>query len=639
MMKKEFLAPAVATSFTIIAGAILLSTNVTADTDVIDVMTLGVPESCTMSGTGMTSHTDEIENGTYSSDIGTTTLHVFCNDNAGFAVYAVGYTDDEFGKNVLTNSTLGSTYDIVTGTATSGSTSNWAMKLAITQDSGDTTGTNAFVLDNSFGSYHNVPATYTKVAHKNTSTDMTNTTGGVKLTTTYAALISPNQPAGTYTGQVKYTLVHPASEIPLQPVDCPSGKICYNPNGGNVVGTMGQPTVSTSDTSTTLLASNFSRDGYGFAGWNDRYDYSGNFYGPNEDITFTAGQYTGSNPGLALYAVWVKSAGSFQDTSKVSALCSTGTGSLTTAPSNGTASLTSVSALTDQRDNETYAIAKLADGKCWMIENLRLEAEDTIDAEDKNLAQGYGVSTTYGNFTGLATAENANFDTNATANSLYSIDGSTTNTIQGGDSDFYYARIPRYNNLNTQNRTNNPTSNIFNASNTIGGMYSYGNYYTQAATIANVKPYTTPTSIDDEGKTSETANTSLCPKGWKLPRGGDKTRELTNDFWTLIVTSINGDIKPANYDSLAYPNYAGTPEGSNVSMAVRSFPNNFLFSGLFVTSNSLYRGEIGYYRTSTISDNGFTGYTLQIQRNSRVYPGTSASFTGEGDSIRCLADL
>ena len=51
------------------------------------------------------------------------------------------------------------------------------------------------------------------------------------------------------------------------------------------------------------------------------------------------------------------------------------------------AALSSVTALTDQRDGETYAVARLADGNCWMIENLRLDAEDTLGDTNKVLAQ------------------------------------------------------------------------------------------------------------------------------------------------------------------------------------------------------------------------------------------------------------
>ena len=152
--------------------------------------------------------------------------------------------------------------------------------------------------------------------HANTGSSTTDTTLGVKLETTYAAYISSSQPADTYVGQVKYTMVHPYTEAPLQPQTATSGCINYFPNGSNVDGTMGCQLIYNTDTSATLLASNFSRTGYGFAGWSNKFDYATNpnqegirFYGPQETITFTAGEYTGNNNGLALYAVWVKSEG------------------------------------------------------------------------------------------------------------------------------------------------------------------------------------------------------------------------------------------------------------------------------------------------------------------------------------------
>ena len=95
---------------------------------------------------------------------------------------------------------------------------------------------------------------------------------------------------------------------------------------------------------------------------------------------------TDMSHGLALYAIWVKSAGIMQEW-------------------NGCAGLNKgdVTALTDARDNDTYAVAKLADGKCWMIENLRLD--NTADHNtDGSLSQGYNPS-----FIGLADPESANF--------------------------------------------------------------------------------------------------------------------------------------------------------------------------------------------------------------------------------------
>ncbi len=227
-------------SLTTISASILLSTYVSANGDsAVGQIGITVPIACTMSGTGMNSHNAEINNGQYSSAIGETIIKAVCNDNEGFAIYAAGYTGNEIGgenSNKLVGTTASSNATIESGIATAAGNpdiSNWAMKLQITQDSGDTTGTNAFTIDSapnvdlpsqaeqsatpvSFSEYHVVPNEYVKVAHKNSGTDMAETTGGVKLTTTYAAYISKTQPADTYSGQVIYTLVHPSNhEAPI----------------------------------------------------------------------------------------------------------------------------------------------------------------------------------------------------------------------------------------------------------------------------------------------------------------------------------------------------------------------------------------------------------------------------------------
>ena len=204
---KVLIAPLGLVGITILSGVFLMSSysSATSDnTDAVDDVSITVPVSCSMEGTGMNSHNANIVNGTYQADIGSTTLKVFCNDEEGFAIYAIGFTDDEYGKTVLTSSTLGTSADIATGTATSGSTSNWAMKLAT-----NTSATYALTLDNGFGSYSSVPATYTKVAHRDSGTDTGTSATGSELTSTYAAYMNQTQPAGTYTGKVKYTMVHP----------------------------------------------------------------------------------------------------------------------------------------------------------------------------------------------------------------------------------------------------------------------------------------------------------------------------------------------------------------------------------------------------------------------------------------------
>ena len=391
-----------------------------------------------------------------------------------------------------------------------------------------------------------------------------------------------------------------------------ANNICYNANGNNVEGTMGAQTFSASDTSITLLASNFSRAGYGFAGWSPDSTVTNNskIYGPQEDLTFTAGQY--STTGLKLYAVWIQSAGSMQ--SDYWNVCKT----LTAAPTDGTANLSSVSALTDQRDNEAYAIAKLADGNCWMIENLRLENTNS-DNSTGVLAQGYG-----GQFAGLAEPEST-WNNQPTANSLYYSDvygPSETSTIKITNNSL--DNFPRYNNTNTKDRASNPTNNS-------SAMYSYGNYYSWAAAIAD-------TNYHRSNNISVT-NTSICPSGWHLPRGGDKSNETNNDFWALVVTGINGGINPTSYANATQPSYSGTTEAGPVANALRAYPNNFVYSGSLSYSIN-YRGIHGGYRSSTATSSNDDTYSLTIDSYpsfTRIWPGTSDTAKYGGESIRCVA--
>ena len=189
-------------------GGILAGSHASAD-DMVDEVEINVPVSCTMSGNGMTSHSAEIANGTTNSSIGETTINAYCNDAEGFAIYTVGYTDNTEGKNVLTNASLGSTYDIATGTGTSGN-SQWAMKVTTQTDPEPTY---PVTIENDFDSFHTVPDDYTLVAKRESATDIGQSATGSTIKTTYQAYISNNQPAGTYTGQVKYVLVHPSSMV------------------------------------------------------------------------------------------------------------------------------------------------------------------------------------------------------------------------------------------------------------------------------------------------------------------------------------------------------------------------------------------------------------------------------------------
>ena len=204
-----------------------------------------VASAYTFTSTVDTAHTASVSASSYVANIGLTTFSTVCNDAGGYAVYAVGYTDGTIGNNVLAaniGGVVSPTDNIATGTAESGNTSNWAMKLnGVTNAGLAPIITGEAVGDTEdFTDYHNVPATYTKVAQLNSSTGIV---APSSFQATYAAYVAGDQPAGIYSGKVKYTLVHPATAVPNEPKSCSNNKICYWPNGnGFVTDTMGDQT-------------------------------------------------------------------------------------------------------------------------------------------------------------------------------------------------------------------------------------------------------------------------------------------------------------------------------------------------------------------------------------------------------------
>ena len=573
--------------------------------------TVSVAEACTMqSGSSTdTPHTATIPAGTNKSDIGQTTFKVICNDTAGFSVYAVGFANYEVGNTKLlatVGGTLNPTYDIETGLNMTNTTSSWAMKLT------PVSGAYAPTITTGYTDYHVVPSTNTKVATYAGVTDGGTNANGSAFTATYRANISGTQPAGNYNGKVKYTMVHPASEAPTVPVTTPSGYISYNPNATGVVDRMGDQYISNGAIRTDLWTSNFQRSGYGFAGWSETHDYSDStkFHGPNETIKFTANQYSGSNPGLSLYAIWIKSAGAMQNWGGCSNL-----------------NIGDVTALTDQRDSQTYAVAKLADGKCWMIENLRLNNQYSTGGTNIALSQGYGS-----NFVGLANSESANFSNSTIANTLYRVDTDTsstaTNVIDSASHTYnstnysgYY--FPRYNNSNTAFPSTNMTANSQVA-------YSGGNYYTWTAAVAD-------TSLNNTN--NQSLSTSICPRGWRLPAGGQITVNTTGDFYILVKTLMDGT-EPNQNTSNGYGYYgdSGSTIGTTASNSLRAYPNNFILSGYYTNSSATGRGSNGRYWLSTATDGSGTAYS-SILNASTVYPGSdNTSIKYSGYSIRCIAN-
>ena len=501
---------------TILSGVALSSSNSSAASASTATAAVKLAASCTLTSTGGGNYSATVPNGT-SAEIPGSTLSVSCNDAGGFALYAVGYSNDTIGNNNM----IGASTNIATNT--SSTDSYWAMKI------NPTTGSNV-TIENNFDdntNFHIVPNAHTKVASYASSTG----TGSLSVKATYKANISSTQLAGNYLGKVKYTLIHPAAGpapvTPLAASDCPALSICYAPNADDLEGTMlgtefspvaastkagKQDSVSANSTA-DLRAYNYSRPGYGFAGWSPSYEASTNpgstdiIYGPQATISTNPSDPEGSDVstnGLILYPVWVVSTGTMQ--------------TFSTSDCN-TMNTGDVTARTDIRDGNTYTIAKLVDGKCWMVENLRLNNDANINPSNTQSNNGaFG-----GVFTGLAKPENANFSNTTTPNSLYSTDGTTVNVISGGSSARWSERMPRYNNNNTDRSLTVSYSGSGGYSGYYYQWYGYGNYYTWAAAVADTTYYSSYSYQSVE-------TTSLCPTGWHLPKGGKKIMKPIMNF-------------------------------------------------------------------------------------------------------------
>jgi uncharacterized protein (TIGR02145 family) len=235
-----------------------------------------------------------------------------------------------------------------------------------------------------------------------------------------------------------------------------------------------------------------------------------------------------------------------------------------------------------------------------MIENLRLDNQYTVGnnqtdstVTNASLSQGYNPS-----FIGLAESE-TDFSNSTTVNSLYTTETGVEgkNTISGSKQSY---RFPRYNNNNTSQRAANTTNTDVNT-------YSYGNYYTWAAVIADTTQY-----ISGAHNT-----TSICPKGWSIPKGNN-----TSAGFAKLDRDMGGT--------------GATQSTAEASNRWRKYPTNFLYSGDFSSSSAGGRGRLGLYWSST-AVSASNSYDLRLL-SSDVNPGTDNYNKNLGFTARCVAD-
>ena len=422
-----------------------------------------------------------------------------------------------------------------------------------------------------------------------------------------------NALTGTYTSASDFALdtsLTPGDKVTVYAIWDPTIEITYNGNGADDTTDMANVNQYTTDFTTAgrtvdLLASNYQRAGYGFIGWSedkDAYTKLTNgedvtIYGPNETLTIgrEMQQRMSQTGKLELNAIWAEVAKdsqgndlTFQTDDLLTKQLSDTEGDTLANKPNGY-----VTALKDSRDNEVYAVAKLADGNYWMIENLRLDNSSELSLQNTNnpslpLTNDYNAGIT-SNFLS-ATSNSWCTSSNAQCNNQSKLN--TNNTTLATTSPAF-----------SQNYTNGAHSSDFNTN-----LYSYGNYYNWYSATAGRGIY--------ETSSNQVAAGDICPAGWQLPYGG------------------SGDANSGKGNTSGGFYYLNNLLG-NSSNAWRSFPNNFIYSGYWYNSQTSSRGNQGYYWSSTASSTN-SAYYLYFYNS---YVGTSNTNKYNGSSVRCVAPI
>ena len=519
------------------------------------------------------------------------TLTINTNCSAGYSVYVSATSS---GDTNLTNDSAASNNVILPSSATVGSTS------AVL--SPNTWGINGSSSDVSENKYFGLP----------TYADATNnplvTKSNVETETTvpiyYGAKVTTAIAPGTYAGDVLYTVLMDSS--------CLDYTISFNANGGT--GEMNNQTIPLG-TATALSANTYTRSGYTFLGWSNTADGKTgtvtNGIGTMADVDYTDKQevtdLTSGGQTKTLYAIWATIAGDMQTW--------TGCPSL---------SANSIVYLNDTRDNTVYAVKKLPDGKCWMIQNLTIGSKGGLALNASNTNMQTGTTST-----GTAPDASGNYYL-PPAGKQGAIDSSSTMTSNtdvtfttSGDNQ---ARVAYKAEGTTDNQTGNP----------VPENTGYYNFYT--ATLGF--------SYYNDGVNQGSSPRDICPKGWRLPWTSDAgtTRTTTADFYVLADsynTSATWTNKPTG-SSTTNPSTSDTTIRRNMisedADSIDHYGNNgaagFTYAGGY-DSTTLYNvGTSGLYWSSSVFN---TSNSYYLYFHATNFSPQDFSAKELGIAVRCLA--
>ncbi|MBR3169469.1 hypothetical protein IKF23_03465 [Candidatus Saccharibacteria bacterium] len=248
----------------------------------------------------------------------------------------------------------------------------------------------------------------------------------------------------------------------------------------------------------------------------------------------------------------------------------------------------------DKRDGHTYAIAKLADGKCWMVQNLQLGS--SLDFHTGTLELTSDDTNTTNSFI----LTNKRYDTERDNPVMPQASQTIIDDIDGKEYEYYDGSAFFC-----------PYSDAYVPNDFIGCYY---NWFTATAGsgTSSITGKDHPDGVD--------VNDSICPKGWVLPSGGPN-----GDFQNLYLYYPSASQMLVTNPVTTYNNINGLNKPG------------FLLSGDYGgTGRAYYIGDTMYalYWSRTTKSNARAYYLFISQ--STVWPAWEV-FKTRGRAVRCLA--
>jgi len=248
----------------------------------------------------------------------------------------------------------------------------------------------------------------------------------------------------------------------------------------------------------------------------------------------------------------------------------------------------------DIRDSEQYLVQRLADGKCWMLDNLRLDpTQVSLDSLKGNTN---------------ASDETLGYLKNGGGSSPYATNAVTTSGWVGGSGEEMNYITPFIRN-DLKNTINSPTYGQ--------GSGKNGLYYNYCAISAG--SYCGTTGVTGDSKYD------ICPAGWRLPTSGTATipdgnysrviPSEANEFYNLYLAynSNVGDFLTA----LSLP-LSGYVNSGNGGSAYSQGSGNRFWTGSTASGMMYYLTTTDSSAAFTYSSNRNNGYTARCIRDPRT---------------------